>query len=756
MPRLFALLTLSAALAACGSDKSANTPAGDGMGGVGNGGGTAGAAALGTVTGTVPTTSGDVVRFLIMGDTGSGSDGQMAVGAAMADVCAEQGRPLVAATATRFEAIRAGCQFVLGFGDNIYEEGSRSATDPTFFDRFERAYLTFPADTPFYMVGGNHDNTGFVGGDGASNARGENQVAYTYQPVDSTGRDATNPRKTPRWRMPARFYDFVAGGTSDKPLLHFFAIDSNQLAGGFADASPDYSASTFGLRQLNWLKTGLRNSPASFKIAFAHHPYLSNGEHGNAGNYDNLVPGTLPGGGSLQAAVVPVLAGQRYKDFLEEAMCDVADVYMNGHDHDLQWLTAVPACGRTEFVVSGAGGKTRAAGDMARNLARIQRYDVYGFYAVEVRRDAQGVPMMRADLYTVTPGAGSRTVSVPRIDGSPDKTVSYAIEPQRDTRRDAGLAAYLTARGDSDALTLRQKPRTWTSSPTAFSASAQGSQCTAASAAPSRSATSSMTVSPAVGPLDPVQNTLSRSAGSLTAQAGSAAPISNALLSAVISVLDVSDVVLKAAMDSASQPQSAATLQQAAARDLMARLVDLGTQLQAGIPADETALSGAVSQYRTQMSAAASSDACTSNDLGGLVAPLVQLSRNLANIADAPRRQTEGVPVIAGLTRLLANALTDTSVLLTSLGTARTSPANDALLGTVDRLLKNLVSGVIPLDQAPADVRDPALQAAGALPAALLTVTREVTFTLDRTLLPATAPLTGLVRGLLAMLGLAP
>ena len=75
---------------------------------------------------------------------------------------------------------------------------------------------------------------------------------------------------------------------------------------------------------------------ATWRIAFGHHPYLSNGPHGNAGSYDGVPD-----------------AGTGVKEFMEGAVCGLADVYFSGHDHTLQWL--MPTCAGTELVVSGTG-----------------------------------------------------------------------------------------------------------------------------------------------------------------------------------------------------------------------------------------------------------------------------------------------------------------------------------------------------------------------------------------------------------------
>ncbi|MEO6698512.1 MAG: metallophosphoesterase, partial [Paraperlucidibaca sp.] len=501
------------------------------------------------------------VRFLVVGDAGSGSDAQMAVGAAMADVCEAKGRATGRSTLTKAEAIRQGCQFVLGLGDNIYEEGTRSANDPQFFTKFERAYLNFPHDLPFFMVSGNHDNSAFFGGDGAGNARGENQVDYTYAAIDASGQEASNPRKTPRWQMPSRYYDFTAGGTVAKPLLHFFAIDSNQVAGGFPDASPEYSYSTYGLRQLNWLKLGMRESKARMKFAFAHHPYLSNGEHGNAGNYDDLLfeqtgqSSASPLAPSLQAALLPVLAGQRYKDFMEEAVCDQADVYFNGHDHDLQWLTSVPSCGKTEFIVSGAGGKTRSASDESRNLARLQRFDQYGFFWVEVSASSDlANPVLRAEMYNVVEGEGDRETAIVKIDGTPDKTVNYRYARVQDEAASDSLTSYLAGHNDSpDSLTRRDAAGLPESA--GFSGlPANNCQATVTPSGSVPPAARSTALIAAPGPFDPMQAALSRGLAPWSVGNSPSAQLMAAMTQVTLDSLDIADVVLRASADSARQP----------------------------------------------------------------------------------------------------------------------------------------------------------------------------------------------------------
>ena len=74
------------------------------------------------------------LRFIVTGDSGSGSGGQYAVGEAIAEVC--QGK-------NEFVDDMAfpGCDLVVGLGDNIYESGVTSVDDPQFAEKFENIHL---------------------------------------------------------------------------------------------------------------------------------------------------------------------------------------------------------------------------------------------------------------------------------------------------------------------------------------------------------------------------------------------------------------------------------------------------------------------------------------------------------------------------------------------------------------------------------------------------------------------------------------
>ncbi|WP_430459625.1 metallophosphoesterase [Thalassolituus sp. LLYu03] len=297
------------------------------------------------------------VRFIAIGDMGTGSDGQYKVAAAIETVCAER-----------------GCDFALGLGDNIYESGVDAVDDLQFVTKFEDPYKNL--NFPFYMTLGNHDNTWLFAGDGLDNDKGDIQVRYTYR----------EGRPSNKWTMPARYFTFNAPLNDEQPLVTFLSMDSNPLA-AVGDADAEYWQLPYKKKEAEWIDNALSTSAAPWKIAFAHHPFLSNGNHGNAGMYDG-VPG----------------AGVVYYDMVKDHVCNKADVIITGHDHDMQLLKAVDKCGKTVHMVSGAGAKARSLKDENRNEVYWQQGSTLGFFYIEIVGDE-----FRATAYTVNGTSGEMT-----------------------------------------------------------------------------------------------------------------------------------------------------------------------------------------------------------------------------------------------------------------------------------------------------------------------------------------------------------
>jgi tartrate-resistant acid phosphatase type 5 len=228
-----------------------------------------------------------------MGDTGEKNEKQQKVGNAIAAHCKAR-----------------GCDFVTLLGDNLYESGASSVNDPLWQDAFEIPYAAIDLD--FFAVLGNHDYG--ANGAGTDFPKAKNEVDYT--------------QKSKKWKMPNHFYHHLPPTGAGK--VELFALDTNMMMFGQTSAQKSDMA--------KWLA----DSKADWKIAIGHHPYKSNGPHGNAGNYEGL-------------PLVPVTNGKGVKDFLEDNICGKVDLYLCGHDHSRQWLNV--SCKGTELAVSGAGSK---------------------------------------------------------------------------------------------------------------------------------------------------------------------------------------------------------------------------------------------------------------------------------------------------------------------------------------------------------------------------------------------------------------
>ena len=183
-------------------------------------------------TGPLPT-----VRFLALGDWGTGAPEQRQVAAALA------GRAKADST-----------QFVMSVGDNFYGY-LQSADDPQWANYFENVY-TDTLKREWYTILGNHDYYG--------NAQAQLDYARTH----------------PGWKLPARDYTFSKRLT----LLHrvqFFCIDTNPFAPEFAGGVIAQVAAQDSTRQLRWLDSALTASRATWKIVVGHHPIFSTGHHGD-------------------------------------------------------------------------------------------------------------------------------------------------------------------------------------------------------------------------------------------------------------------------------------------------------------------------------------------------------------------------------------------------------------------------------------------------------------------------------------------
>ncbi|MDC7234684.1 MAG: metallophosphoesterase [Spirochaetales bacterium] len=177
--------------------------------------------------------------------------------------------------------------FIINLGDSFYYDGVESVDDPMWETHFEDIYDQDVLTMPFFSVLGNHDYKGNI----------QAQLEYRSPYGD-------------RWQMPDRYYS-VTETLDDGTRIEFYFLDTERLF--YGDTG-----------QLDWLKDNLEASTARWIVAAGHKPLFSNGEHGS--------------NGALITRLKPLFD-------------DTVDLYVCGHEHDLQILKPVNG---VHYVIDGA------------------------------------------------------------------------------------------------------------------------------------------------------------------------------------------------------------------------------------------------------------------------------------------------------------------------------------------------------------------------------------------------------------------
>ncbi|MGI4755342.1 MAG: metallophosphoesterase, partial [Janthinobacterium lividum] len=171
---------------------------------------------------------------------------------------------------------------------------------------------------PAYTMLGNHDYQYLPAT--VNKVEAELEYARTGKGVDG---------KPTRWQLPARWYTFDF--PARKPVMRCIVLDSNMpSADGAARHGANFTLTPADqAEQLQWFQQQLaRPRDLPFLTVMAHHPIYSNGPHGDH----------------------PVLV----RDWAPLLKQHKVDLYMAGHDHDLQVLQfdGEP----TTHFLSGGGG----------------------------------------------------------------------------------------------------------------------------------------------------------------------------------------------------------------------------------------------------------------------------------------------------------------------------------------------------------------------------------------------------------------
>jgi tartrate-resistant acid phosphatase type 5 len=258
-------------------------------------------------------------------------------------------------------------QALFMLGDNWYGELAGGAASTRWQTHFEEMYPASDFPCPAYAVLGNHDYQRWP------ESKVDAELEYA--------RSGRNGGAATRWTMPARWYRFEF--PAKDPLVTFLALDSNMpRADGKQGLGRDFTLTPEQqAEQLAWFEAELKRPRTTpFLGVIAHHPVYS-GPHGDH----------------------PVLIRDWDPLFRKYGV----DLYMAGHDHDLQHLEFEGH--PTSHFLSGGGGADLypLMVDPAQRGPYGQK--VYGFSHISVTR--QLMTLRHLDQNGNTVHAFTRTAS---------------------------------------------------------------------------------------------------------------------------------------------------------------------------------------------------------------------------------------------------------------------------------------------------------------------------------------------------------
>ena len=172
--------------------------------------------------------TGPSLRVLVLGDWGTGEEGQREVAEGIAA-----------------SHLDSPPDFVLTVGDNFYPSGVSGPGDPIWGSHFEAVYRgPFWDGLVFYPILGNHDHQG----------KPEGQIQYS--------------EINPNWKIPAPYWAFkkpIPGGGS----ALFVALDTETLPTGARESQA----------QREWADSVLGGGGDPWTVVYGHHPVVSGGWH---------------------------------------------------------------------------------------------------------------------------------------------------------------------------------------------------------------------------------------------------------------------------------------------------------------------------------------------------------------------------------------------------------------------------------------------------------------------------------------------
>jgi len=235
-------------------------------------------------------------------------------------------------------------------GDNFYPCGISGLSDP----QWTKITAHFgPSHLPIYPILGNHDY-----GDQQEHARG----TYSTCGHPDPGAEVQATGKIPDWRFPARNY------LMQSPLADFVMLDTQPIALGF---SKPVAGSATAQEEASWLGATLDRLQSHWRIVVGHHTIYSSGIHGRKNDATQ----------QRMRALLPLLREKH------------VDLYICGHDHDMELLGDLQHGTDPVFLVSGAGSgldalrPRRAAQEPPTIYPSFPTQSHLGFAVLELSQD---------------------------------------------------------------------------------------------------------------------------------------------------------------------------------------------------------------------------------------------------------------------------------------------------------------------------------------------------------------------------------
>jgi hypothetical protein len=260
--------------------------------------------------------SAAILGWMLASIVGLVTGGEVLAGSAKYCVTGDMGTGRQTEIARALESER--CDYILFAGDLVYKDGI-SDSDDSEYRKFAEPFgnlLDQSNPVKILLAVGNHDHRGNAEAwiDVAKRSNGKIYFPYLW--------------------YAKKFPDGVC----------IFGFDTNDKM----DQQAAWFEKTKGLFK-----------DCKFSMAFAHHPYLSAGKHGDA------------------------IGG--IKGFLEDVVVGHFDLYAAGHDHHLEDAGEFQG---TRFLVSGAGGELRSV-----DKGRIREWGVsqLGYFTLQLNGKGRGV-----------------------------------------------------------------------------------------------------------------------------------------------------------------------------------------------------------------------------------------------------------------------------------------------------------------------------------------------------------------------------